>query len=82
MPRVEVYRVEEPDYRGETSAVEIDEGSKSAANVGRSKGMPKAPRHADLCPLGQKYVEAVLRRLRDKASDIDYVYGVYLHKDT
>ena len=33
-------------------------------------------------PLGQKYVEAVLRGTRDKQkSDVDYVYGVYLHKD-
>jgi len=37
---------------------------------------------AGLSPLDQKYVEAVLRRMRDKQkSDIDYVYGVYLHKD-
>jgi len=37
---------------------------------------------AGLGPLDQKYVEAVLRRTRDKQkSDIDYVYGVYLHKD-
>ena len=37
---------------------------------------------ADLGPLGQKYVEAVLRGTRDKQkSDVDYVYGVYLHKD-
>ena len=35
-----------------------------------------------LGPLGQKYVEAVLRGTRDKQkSDVDYVYGVYLHKD-
>ena len=35
-----------------------------------------------LGPLGQKYVEAVLRGARDKQkSGIDYVYGVYLHKD-
>ena len=32
-------------------------------------------------PLGQKYVEAVLRGARDKESDIDRVYGVYLHED-
>ena len=32
-------------------------------------------------PLGQKYVEAVLRRARDKESGIDRMYGVYLHKD-
>ena len=38
-------------------------------------------READLGPLGQKYVEAVLRGTRDKQkSDVDYVY-VYLHKD-
>jgi len=37
---------------------------------------------ADLGPLGQKYIEAVLRGTRDKQkSDVDYVYGVYLHKD-
>jgi len=37
---------------------------------------------ADLSPLGQEYVEAVLRGTRDKQkSDVDYVYGVYLHKD-
>jgi len=37
---------------------------------------------ADLGPMGQKYVEAVLRGTRDKQkSDVDYVYGVYLHKD-
>ena len=37
---------------------------------------------AGLGPLGQKYVEAVLRGARDKQkSGIDYVYGVYLHKD-
>ena len=35
---------------------------------------------ADLGPLGQKYVEAVLRGTRDKQkSDIDY--GIYLYKD-
>ena len=39
-------------------------------------------READLGPLGQKYVEAVLRGTRDKQkSDVDYVYSVYLHKD-
>ena len=37
---------------------------------------------ADLGPLGQKYIEAVLRGTRDKQkSDVDYVYGVYLHKE-
>ncbi|KYN44966.1 hypothetical protein ALC56_00618 [Trachymyrmex septentrionalis] len=36
---------------------------------------------AGLGPLGQKYVEAVLRGARDKESGIDRVYGVYLHKD-
>jgi len=35
-----------------------------------------------LGPLGQKYVEAVLKGTRDKQkSDVDYVYGVYLNKD-
>jgi len=35
-----------------------------------------------LGPLGQKYVETIPRRTRDKQkSDVDYVYGVYLHKD-
>jgi len=29
-------------------------------------------------PLGQKYIETVLRRTREQKSDIDYVYGVYL----
>ncbi|EGI64136.1 hypothetical protein G5I_07443 [Acromyrmex echinatior] len=33
-----------------------------------------------LGPLGQKYVEAVLRGVQDKESGIDHVYGVYLHK--
>ena len=32
-------------------------------------------------PLGQKYVEAVLRGAKDKESGIDRVYGVYLHED-
>jgi len=33
-------------------------------------------------PLGQKYIEAVLRGACDKQkSNIDYVYGIYLHKD-
>ena len=37
---------------------------------------------ADLGPLGQKYIKAVLKGTRDKQkSDVDYVYGVYLHKD-
>ncbi|KAG5324087.1 YMD3 protein, partial [Pseudoatta argentina] len=36
---------------------------------------------ADLGPLGQKYVEAVLRGVQDKESGIDHVYGIYLHKD-
>ncbi|KYN09192.1 hypothetical protein ALC57_18705 [Trachymyrmex cornetzi] len=36
---------------------------------------------ANLGPLGQKYVEAVLRGAQDKESGIDHVYGVYLHKD-
>ncbi|XP_018058117.1 PREDICTED: uncharacterized protein LOC108693592 [Atta colombica] len=37
---------------------------------------------AGLGPLGQKYVGAVLRGTRDKQKNgIDYVYGVYLHKD-
>ncbi|KYN18620.1 hypothetical protein ALC57_09058 [Trachymyrmex cornetzi] len=36
---------------------------------------------ASLDPLGQKYVEAVLRGAQDKESGIDHVYGVYLHKD-
>ncbi|KYN21872.1 hypothetical protein ALC57_05766 [Trachymyrmex cornetzi] len=36
---------------------------------------------ASLGPLGQKYVEAVLRGAQDKESGIDHVYGVYLHKD-
>jgi len=31
--------------------------------------------------LDQKYVEAVLRGVQDKENGIDYVYGVYLHKD-
>jgi len=37
---------------------------------------------ADLGPLSQKYIEAILRGTRDKQkSDVDYVYGIYLHKD-
>ncbi|KYN18873.1 hypothetical protein ALC57_08803 [Trachymyrmex cornetzi] len=36
---------------------------------------------ANLGPLGQKYVEAVLRGAQDKEIGIDHVYGVYLHKD-
>jgi len=37
---------------------------------------------AGLGPLGQKYVETILKRTRYKQkSDVDYVYGVYLHKD-
>ena len=37
---------------------------------------------AGLGPLGLKYIEAVLRGARNKQkSGIDYVYGVYLHKD-
>ena len=39
-------------------------------------------REALQADLDQKYVEAVLRGTRDKQkSDVDYVYGVYLHKD-
>ena len=34
-----------------------------------------------MSPLSQKYAEAVLRGAQDKESGIDYVYGVYLHKD-
>ncbi|KYM83648.1 hypothetical protein ALC53_05877 [Atta colombica] len=34
---------------------------------------------ASLGPLGQKYVEAVLKGTQDYM--VDYVYGVYLHKD-
>ncbi|KYN14541.1 hypothetical protein ALC57_13238 [Trachymyrmex cornetzi] len=34
---------------------------------------------ANLGPLGQKYVEAVLRGAQDKESGIDHVYGVYLY---
>jgi len=35
-----------------------------------------------LGPLGQKYVETILRGTRDKKkSDVDYMYDVYLHKD-
>jgi len=34
---------------------------------------------AGLSPLGQKYVEAVLRGTQDKENDIDH--SVYLHKD-
>jgi len=49
------------------------EGSKSVANVGRSRG--------GLGPLGQKYVETVLRGAPEKESGIDDIYGVYLHKD-
>jgi len=50
------------------------EGSKSAANVGMSRGITS--------PLSQKYVEAVLRKTQDKQkSDVDYVYGVYLYKN-
>jgi len=38
---------------------------------------------AGLGPLSQKYIETILRETRDKEqkSDVDYVYGVYLHKD-
>ena len=37
---------------------------------------------AGLGPLGQKYIETILRGTRDKQkSDVNYVYGVYLHKD-
>ncbi|EGI66632.1 hypothetical protein G5I_04840 [Acromyrmex echinatior] len=37
---------------------------------------------AGLGPLGLKYIEAVLRGARNKQKNgIDYVYGVYLHKD-
>ncbi|KYN15990.1 hypothetical protein ALC57_11769 [Trachymyrmex cornetzi] len=36
---------------------------------------------ASLGPLGQNYVEAVLRGVQDKESGIDHVYGVYLRKD-
>jgi len=37
---------------------------------------------AGLGPLGQKYVESVLRGTRDKQkNDVDYVYSIYLHKD-
>jgi len=37
---------------------------------------------ADLGPLVQKYIEAVLRGARDKQkSSIDYVYRIYLCKD-
>ena len=36
---------------------------------------------AGLSPLGQKYVEAVLRGAQNKESGIDHVYSVYLHKD-
>jgi len=32
-------------------------------------------------PLGQKYVEAVLREAQDKESALDYVYGVHLYKN-
>ena len=32
-------------------------------------------------PLGQKYVEAILRGARDKESGLDRVYSVYLHED-
>jgi len=54
-----------------------DEGSKSVADVGRSRGVG-----SDLSPLSQKYVDAILRETRDKQkSDVDYVYGVYLYKD-
>jgi len=31
--------------------------------------------------LGQKYVETILRGTRNKESNIDDVYGVYLYKD-
>jgi len=35
-----------------------------------------------LGPLSQKYIETTLRGTRDKQKcDVDYVYGVYLHKD-
>jgi len=36
---------------------------------------------ADLGPLDQKYVEAVLRTQYKQKSDVDYMYDVYLHKD-
>jgi len=53
-----------------------DEGSKSVANVERSRGLLRA----NLGPLGQKYVETVLRGAQNKESNID-VYSVYLHKN-
>ena len=35
-----------------------------------------------LGPLDQKYIETILRGMRDKKkSDVDYMYDVYLHKD-
>jgi len=41
---------------------------------------PKALR-AGLGLLDQKYIEAILQRVRGKENDIDDVYGIYLHKD-
>ncbi|EGI69381.1 hypothetical protein G5I_01885 [Acromyrmex echinatior] len=53
----------------------IDEGSKSA-NIERSRGV------TSWLGLDQKYVEAVLRRTRDKQKNgTNYVYGVYLYND-
>jgi len=53
-----------------------NEGSKSIANIGRSRGVASR-----LGPLGKKYVEAVLKGARDEESGIEDVYGVYLHKN-
>jgi len=36
---------------------------------------------AGLGLLDQKYIEAILQRVRGKENDIDDVYGIYLHKD-
>ncbi|EGI59628.1 hypothetical protein G5I_12220 [Acromyrmex echinatior] len=46
----------------------------------RAKIDDRVERRYELGPLGQKYVEAVLRGVQDKESGIDHVYGV-LHKN-
>ncbi|KYN09083.1 hypothetical protein ALC57_18807, partial [Trachymyrmex cornetzi] len=50
-------------------------------SISRFKMEGREALRANLGPLGQKYVEAVLRGAQDKESGIDHVYGVYLHKD-
>ena len=51
-------------------------------NTAGGVGLPISTFPAGLGPLGQKYVESVLRGTRDKQkNDVDYVYSIYLHKD-